>query len=53
MLKINNLSVKVEGLEENILKELNLEIKKGETHANYGTKWFWKKYISKSYCWTS
>ena len=45
MLQLQNLKASVN--DKLILNGLNLEIKTGEVHCNYGPKWIWKKYISK------
>lgn len=48
MLKIENLHVSINGKE--ILKGLNLEVKKGEVHAIMGPNGSGEKYSCRSYC---
>ena len=40
MLEVRNLHATI--ADKEILKGIDLTVKDGEIHANYGTKWFWK-----------
>ena len=51
ILEIKNLKASIN--ENEILKNLDLTVNKGEIHAIMGTKWLWKKYLFKSISRTS